>query len=263
MNHSHASIVFKAIAKVRSDGAWTVLARRLRWYRERFNGTLVGLRGNKVHMDGMTYSVEPFSSTLKSTLARGRHEQPERDLVRRWLPPDIPLVEFGGGMGAVSCLANRKLSDPTRHVVVEANPAMVPLLSTNRDLNGCRFTILNCALGYDRDTIPLDLDPDFVGSSAVGSVGNSTITVKTTTVARIMSDHAFQECGIVCDIEGAEADLIEREFPELGERVRYIMAEFHPHIIGHDATERLFGSLSSMGFLHKQTIGNCGFYSRP
>lgn len=263
MSHSQVNTVSNAIAKIRSDGLRAVLTRRLRWYRDRFKGTLVALRGNRVHMDGMTYSVEPFSSTLKSTLARGRHEEPERNLVRRWLPPDVPLVELGGGMGAVSCLANRKLSDPTRHVVVEANPAMVPLLSTNRDLNRCRFTVLNCALGYDSDTITLDLDPDFVGSSAVGRVGNSTVVVRTTTAATIMADHGFEQCGIICDIEGAEAELIEREFPELGERVRYIMAEFHPHIIGRDATERLFELLQTMGFLHKETVANCAFYSRP
>src|SRR6478672_7510688 len=92
-------------------------------------------------MDGLSYSVEPLSSTLRYTISKGRHEQPERDLVRRWLPSDAPVVEFGGGMGVVSCL-------------------------TNRNLNDCRFNVVNKALGYGQETITLDVDPDFVGSSA-------------------------------------------------------------------------------------------------
>jgi len=257
------NIATRAVAVIKRDGLRPVVHRRLNWYRDRLKGTIVALKGNRIYMDGMTYSVEPFSSTLKCTLAKGRFEEPERELVRQWLPADIPVVELGGGMGAVSCLANRKLSDPAQHIVVEANPEMVPLLERNRDLNGCRFSVVNAALGYDSSSLTLDLDPDFVGSSASGAKGASgTFTVRTATVSDMMGEGGFGQCGIICDIEGAEADLIERELPRVGERVRYLLAEFHPYILGETRTESLFDALREMGFVEKQTIGICAFFSR-
>jgi FkbM family methyltransferase len=141
---------------------------------------------------------------------------------------------------------------------------MIPVLSTNRKLNDCQFTVINRALGYDSETVSLDLDADFVGSRAVGITGAATskVEVATTTVGEVMATHGFERCGIVCDIEGAEAQLIEREFPELGERIRYIMAEFHPHIISRERTNQLFKLLRDMGFVEKETIGECAFYAR-
>ena len=254
----------RAFSTIRKDGLGTVLRRRLLWYRDRFKGTLIALKGNKIYMDGMTYSVASpqFSSTLKCAIGAGNYEQPERDLVAAWLPADFPVVELGGGLGAVSCLANRKLEDPTRHVVVEANPAMIPVLSTNRDINSCAFTVTNRALAYDAETVPISIDPDFVGSSAVAMTGTRTVDVKTATLTDVMSEYGFERCGVLCDIEGLEAELIEREFPALGERIRYIMAEMHPWIIGRETTDRLLASLGKMGFIEKQTIGDCIFYAR-
>ena len=75
------------------------------------------------------------------------HEPHERALLKRWLPKDLPIVEFGGGIGVVSCSANRRLDRPEQHIVIEANPAVTPLLEQNRDLNGCRFQVKNMALG--------------------------------------------------------------------------------------------------------------------
>jgi FkbM family methyltransferase len=257
------NIASRAVSVIRRDGLGPVIHRRLNWYRDRLKGTIVALKGNRIYMDGMTYSVEPFSSTLKCTLSKGRFEEPERELVRRWLPAEIPVVELGGGMGAVSCLANRKLSDPAQHIVVEANPGMVPLLERNRDLNGCGFFVVNAALGYDSRSLTLDLDPDFVGSSASGAKwGNGTFTVRTATVSDMMAQRGFGQCGIICDIEGAEADLIERELPKLGACVRYLLAEFHRYILGAQRTQSLFNALREMGFVEKQTIGICAFFSR-
>ena len=53
------------------------------------------------------------------------------------------IVEFGGGIGVISCLANRRIGQRDRHIVVEANPHLIPLLEKNRSLNRCAFTVVN------------------------------------------------------------------------------------------------------------------------
>lgn len=255
-----------AIEKIRKYGVGGIIARKADWYSQLWGGWRVERGGNVINLDGMTFSLDwpHFTLSLKNTISKGQYEAEERELVRRWLPADVPVVELGGGLGAVSCLANRKLADPKRHLVVEANPAMVPVLERNRDINGCQFTVTNKALGYDADTITMEIDQDFVASSAVGMVTSTahTVQVPATGVAAAMADQGFDRVGIICDIEGAEAELVKREFPVLGEKIRYILAELHPLVIGEAATAELKESLLQLGFAEKQTIGDCIFYSR-
>lgn len=245
------------------------IKRRLGWYKSRFQvnnpvvGRTVELLGNRVRIDGLTYSVEcPYISTgHKSTLAFGLHEIEERALVRRWLPPDVPVIEIGGGLGVVSCLLNRKLKRPHDHVVVEANPVMAEILERNRDLNGCGFRVVNKALAYDCVAIDLSLDREFVGSSTFGSAG-STVRVPATTISEIVDDVGFEHFGIVCDIEGAEADLVQRELAAMRGRIPFFMAEMHPATLGAETVTRLEGEIESLGFRLFEKDGDCVFYGR-
>jgi len=242
---------------------------RLSWYKARFQvnnpivGRLVELLGNRIRIDGLNYSVASPQITTghKSTLAFGLHEMEERELIRRWMPSDIPILEFGGGLGVVSCLANRKLLEPSSHIVVEANPAMAVVLEDNRDLNGCKFQVINKALAYDCDDIELNLDVEFVGSSVKASA-DRTVKVKTTTVAELLNTAGFDQAGIVCDVEGSEQDLIRRELASLGARIRFLMVEMHPAILGRDVVDDLMRELKELGFVIKQQIGDSVFLSR-
>jgi FkbM family methyltransferase len=184
----------------------------------------------------------------------------ERELIRRWLPSDIPVIEFGGGLGAVSCLSSRKLDDPSRHVVVEANPAMATVLEHNRDLNGCKFQVLNKAIAYDCTHIHLNIANEFVGSTIKGCT-NRTVQISTTTISDIMTERSFDQAGIICDIEGAEFEVIRRELPVLGRRIRFFMAEMHPTILGADTVSDLLQRLQSIGFVMREQIGDTVFLS--
>ena len=223
------------------------IGRRLSSYKSRLQvnnpnvGKVVEILGDRVRMDGFVYSVASPQITRghKSTLAFGLHEMEERELIRRWLPSDTPILEFGGGLGVVSCLANSKLSRPDRHVVVEANPVMANILEKNRALNGSMFHVLNRAIAYDCDHIDLNLDTEFVGSTCIKSSAARTVVVPTTTATDLMSSFGFDEVGIICDIEGAELDLIKCEFRSIGERIRFVMAEMHPAILGKDVVDDL------------------------
>lgn len=243
--------------------------RRLRWYKARFQvnnpvvGRAVELLGDRVRMDGLTYSVQSpqISRGHKSTLAFGLHEMEERKLIRRWLPSETAVIEFGGGLGVVSCLTNRKLRDPSRHIVVEASPTMAVILERNRSLNNCKFRVLNRAIAYGEEHVFLTVGDEFVGGTINGQ-GERTVRVQTTTISEIMSDAGFEEVGIVCDIEGAELDMIQKEFPMLGERIRFLMIEMHPLLLGSDVVDDLVHQLTEhLGFSLKQRIGDSIFLS--
>src|SRR5689334_24218000 len=154
-------------------------------------GKLVEQRGNVVEIDGCKFSLDSSAITTrsKSKFMFGQYEKPEREAVGRFLNPSLPVVEFGGSIGVVSCLTNRKLENPEAHVVVEANPALVPLLIRNRDLNGCKFVVLEKMIGYGGEVGTFFADDDnFVIGTSVSDDSSSVqrIQVSTTNLRSII-----------------------------------------------------------------------------
>ncbi len=243
------------IGKLRAEGLGAILRRRYLWYRDmiRINnrtvGRLVELSGNRIRIGGLKFSVSSpgIDTAHKSTLFFGLHEIDERALVERWLPKNLPVVEFGGGLGVVSCMANRLLERPDRHVVVEANPYLLDLLTTNRNLNRCSFQILNRVLAYGAETAEFSLDSSFVGSRVGGSSG-SMVSVPTTSLEGILNEAGFEQCSVVCDIEGAEIQLVEHEIDVIMRKAPFLLIELHPMTVGQDAVDRTIESLRDAGY---------------
>ncbi len=100
-----------------------------------------------------------------------RYERPERRALERFLDPKLPVVELGSAVGVIACLANKKLHDPYRHVAVEANPDLLPLLRENRRLNDCHFTIMHRALAYGSREKTFYRASNYLGSNALKPCG--------------------------------------------------------------------------------------------
>src|SRR5215472_8396843 len=133
----------------------------------------VELTGNRVRIDGCCISVDHPSipCRLKSRFALGLYESPEREAVKKFLDHRLPVVEFGGGIGVVSCVINRRLLSPSQHVVVEANAALLPQIEKNRSLNSAGFQVILAALGYGTTTVDLNVNEDYLLTSV--QVGRS------------------------------------------------------------------------------------------
>lgn len=259
----------KFIQKISDEGFGPPLRRRLNWYWARFRvnnrnvGKVVEVLGNHVILDGLRFSVDcPLISTAhKSTILFGLHEIEERKLASTWISADVPVVEFGGGLGVVSCSINRKLADHVRHVVIEANPVMIPVLDRNRSLNGCDFKILNSALGYDNEFTWLNIDKDFVGSSLHKDNAGEKVKIKIVSLNEVFDEEKLEQVQIVCDIEGLESDLIRREILH-DKRVVSLLVEMHPQILGADHVESLLAELETNGFALRETIGDVSYFER-
>jgi FkbM family methyltransferase len=222
------------------------------WWRHgsRFElGKFVGRPSPFVRLDGCTFSLQSpvISSTVRDLLLSGQHEAPERALIRRHLDPSLPLVELGGAIGVVSCIANAMLHDASRHVVVEANPALLPVLEDNRRRNGRAFTVLHRAVGYGTDAVSFPVSTDILASSTLIPT-SVMIDVQTTSLAAILQARGFQQCTLVCDIEGAEIDLVREEAAVLRQSVAVLIMEVHDRIVGRDACDAMFRSLHDAGF---------------
>jgi len=212
------------------------------------------MRGNAVEIEGCSFSLASPAITTesKSKFMLNQYERPEREAVRRFVDPELPVVELGGSIGVVSCLTNRKLRNPERHVVVEANPGLVPLLLLNRDRNGCRFTVLPRLVAYGRDHAPFYASRgNFVIGSGTGMEGRpdvDVVGVDTVSLRSIVEENSFERCTLICDIEGGESDLFRYESDIVRDRVATLILEVHEWAMSKERVEEVLKGIEALGF---------------
>ncbi len=233
-----------------------------RWWRHNapwYAGRLLGTFGiDDVTVDGARFRVPggPNETLFKGALWLERYEVLERHAIGRWLPRDLPVVELGASIGVVACLVNRHISEPARHVCVEANPHAIPLLEGNRDRNSCQFRVIHAALAYGTDSIEFGVSNSIVESSLDSRDGAQRVVVPAVRLRQIIDDAGFDRCSLVCDIEGAEQSLVDHESDVLRERIHCMILEVHPASLGSAAVDRLSERLREIGLRTVWTRGN-------
>ncbi|MFQ3646738.1 MAG: FkbM family methyltransferase [Anaerolinea sp.] len=210
-------------------------------------GAVAVLRGNRVQIDGCLIDIDnPLIPLVrKSQFIQGRFEQPERSAIKRFLNPDKPVVELGGSVGVIACITNRLLKNPENHVVVEAHPLFVDTLRKNKALNKCQFTILQGAIAYHAPKVLFGAK-DFGSSFYLHS--ESAVEVETLSLSEAafhLGEASFQ---LICDIEGAEVDLVSHELELIRKRVSLMIVEMHPRVVGDAQITALVDRLKAAGF---------------
>jgi FkbM family methyltransferase len=190
----------------------------------------------------------------KVELIMNKYEAPERWAVARYVRQDLPVVELGGSMGVVACVTNKLLKNPAAHVVVEANPLVIPQLELNRTLNRCQFQILNRALAYGMDSVTFRPSSNVCISSITAVGDQAPVTVETIALKDIVRDHGFTRFNLICDIEGLEYDLVVHEMDVL-KKADTIILETHARFIGEDKCGLMMSKLKDAGFRAVKEIG--------
>ncbi len=212
-------------------------------------GKLVELRGNMVTLEGYRLSVDSpaISTRFKTRFLLDTHEKLIRKAVKRFLDPRLPVVEFGGCIGAVACLTNKRMECPGRHVVVEANPSLVPLLEANRNRNSCKFTVLHRALAYGTDGVAFRMSEEFLASSVHRTNGRP-VKMPSICLQQIVDRFGFDQINLICDVESAEIELVRSEPDCLRKVVRTFVVEAHASLMGVDAVRDMLQQLETLGF---------------
>lgn len=253
---------------LKREGPWRFVLRvlrevcsGLRRLQQRLLGSFVELRGNTCVLEGLRFSLDSaaISTRVKSHFLKGTYEAIERTLVRKHVARDLPVIEGGGSIGVVSCVTNRLLRDPTQHLVVEANPKLLPILKANRDRNGARFTIVHGALGAHGPDVTFYVHEKSVASS-IHQVTNEAVTVPAVSLRELIVQKGWKCVSFICDIEGAEIDLIKSEAATLREHVAVFILEVHPQFSGMKAIEAALQELLRLGFELREHTENYYVY---
>jgi FkbM family methyltransferase len=202
-----------------------------------------------VRLDGCKFMLDEklLPANVVDLLLENNYEAPEREALKKYLDPELPVIELGACLGIVSCLTNRRLHHPEKHIVVEANPTLVPLLTQNRERNGCSFRIVHSALSYGADAITFKVNDNILASSLHGDEQQA-VVVSTVNLKLLLDETGFERVTLICDIEGAELQLVEHELDVLRERVSMIIMELHDRMVGDEPTQQMLMRLESVGF---------------
>lgn len=182
-----------------------------------------------------TYKVEgldlivPFDLTdikFRGQFPIDFYEKQERRYLKQYLPKNATVLELGACLGIVSCLTNRLLDHPEQHVVVEANPNVIPTIEANKKRNQCHFYIENCMVSSRPE------NEFYLGKTILMSSNRrqsaTKITMPGKTVTDLERSYGMAFDALVMDIEGGELDFL-RENREKLPQFSVIFMEVHPH----------------------------------
>ncbi|MHC4216477.1 MAG: FkbM family methyltransferase [Planctomycetota bacterium] len=143
---------------------------------------------------------------------------------------------------------NRKAA---KHVVVEANPYLIPWLFKNRHRNDAKFVVEFCAIAEEAHTT-FNLN-DRIDRGSIQQEGSSSVSVPCRTVKDLERKHgAFN--ALVMDIQGAEIDVMKMTGDILN-NYRLLIIEWHESITGAQAVKDYRAILQRCGFtLSRQSV---------
>ena len=210
---------------------------KMHWRRLRNVKTLT-VRGVKVRT-----ARGEIQKTVRSMLFKGTYEAHECDLVERVARSGDRVLEIGTGIGLVSLVATR-LCGEGQVFSYEANPDLEPVIRENYRLNGWTPDLTMRAVTSDGCDLPFFRSSNVVSSSVVDrNLAGDRIVVESLAINDLIDER--RPSVLIMDVEGSEVDLLSTA--DLS-RVRILIVEMHPHIVGKEKITTLTLDIEKKGF---------------
>ncbi|MBY6005794.1 FkbM family methyltransferase [Salipiger bermudensis] len=187
---------------------------------------------------------------VRGAIREETYERKECDAVSRVVHEGDRVLELGGGIGYMSTLlsVNRKVAQVVSY---EANPALIPYIASVHAANGVsNVEVRNALLTPDGgDPVDFHVRRNFLGSSLDREADPDSIT-ETVQIDQHRLADVLEEVRpdvLVCDIEGAEADLLPAgDWSGL----RCAIIELHPQWIGQSGVQAVFDAMHRAGLTY-------------
>ena len=184
-------------------------------------------------LDGIPYIENNWNVLDHKTIERW-----EQLIARDHIIPSDSVLELGGRFGTVSCVINNILDDPTRHIVIEPEDAVIPALLYNRKEHNSFFTVYKNIIC----SRPKKIICAGHATRAVDCTDEGDVPMPSITLDEIIKHHGFGFTALVADCEGCMEDFVsnhkglvqqlrlvtyEKDFPELSDyaKVASMLAE--------------------------------------
>lgn len=197
---------------------------------------LVSCGINKILRYGVAIdmSASEIDNNTRASIFWGFYENAERRAIAERMLTNLPVIELGASIGFLSVLIAKRVQCKSQ-IAVEANPRLIPVLKCTFAENDCAHVqIVPKAIDYSGlTTVPFSVSFNSV-SSHVGMSNEKNYkevqNVETITLGQIIEQFGIEkEYVLVCDIEGAEYELImgEGEDSKASQNCVQMIAELH------------------------------------
>jgi FkbM family methyltransferase len=203
-----------------------------------------------------TYKVEGLDLVIPLNMTnirfRGQfpidfYEKQERRYLKQFLPKNATVLELGACLGVVSCITNRQLNYPEGHVVVEANPNLIPIIEENKARNKCRFQLEHCIVSNNPN------NEFFIGKNILTSSNRrqsaEKISVEGKKVTDLERKYGLKFDVLMMDIEGGELDFLRENREKLKDlSVIFMEVHQHPDILSKEDVAECQSIVEAAGF---------------
>jgi FkbM family methyltransferase len=282
--HAAGSKPGRPFRKLNSDAASPINATafrllRMRWRRVRtmigrlagrFSGCFIRpIFGFGFDLGGSIYRVDEYEFEIpvhltdrnyRSAFVFGEYESAERKLIRRFLRPEDRVIELGGCIGILSCLVNSRLKSPGNHLVVEANPELIPILSRHRAINGAGFRIEECAVSSEPE-VNFAVHRLMTHSSVLAQPDARFIKVPGRSLVDLHYSHGPFNT-LLIDVEGGELEVLNNSRHLLRD-YRLVIIEQHRDLLGAEGVAACRRILTSAGLRSAGVIESVEAWIRP
>ena len=200
---------------------------------------------------GLRFPNDPavISRKARRLLRAEAYESREFNAVTALLNKRDVVLELGAGIGFMSTVVSKLCRVAAVHAY-EANPALIPYIHSVHALNGVKnATVVNALLAPDKGKpVNFYVRQDFLASSMQAEQGGdsggviSVEKIAVHSINQVMKD--LKPTVLVCDIEGAEADLLPAT--DLSS-LRCAIIELHPQWIKKHGVQQVFDAMHGAG----------------
>jgi FkbM family methyltransferase len=217
-------------------------------------GLIFDFMGGKFRVDGCEIEIPKnlTSRAYRACFFTGEYEAEELALVCEFVRAEDAVLELGACLGVVSCVTNKQLRNKTRHLAVEGNPRLIPVLRRNRELNQCGFLIENCAVS-NKPEVTFFLHPVYVVGGTTQRESQYSVQVPGRSWRELDATYGPFNT-LIMDVEGSELDVLEDSL-ELIARYRLVIVELHGWAIGEEKIERCCDLLRAGGLRFVRRAG--------
>lgn len=211
--------------------------------------TLTGGRlRTQFNIHGLNVYV-PVSVGLKIRfiIARKRYENAEAALIRQELKQGDNVIELGGALGIISKVIRNQIGKDAMHIVVEPNKDIIEICKINAETS----EVVYAAIAYGTRTVSMTTTASLLDNRVDEhtQATNTTEIIPAITLSSLVTKMNGTDFILVCDIEGAEAQLVDKD-PKAFKNCRKIIMEVHDEFIkqnGYDLKDMIL-QLTSYGF---------------
>jgi FkbM family methyltransferase len=199
---------------------------------------------------GLKFPRDPqyLTGRTRRALKIERYEYRETQAVLKLIREGDVVIELGAGIGYMSTVLSRLTGAAHIHSF-EANPNLIPYIHRVHAANDVtNATVENALLGPRKGTATFHVRQNFLSSSLDEMDGSGIVARETIPVLNVNTVmKQIKPTVLVCDIEGAEVDLI----PAMDlSGLRAAVIELHPQWIKREGVAAVFNAMMAAGLVY-------------